>query len=112
MAWKVDSEPEVVNRIRSAHRRSGVTRWAKCDGRLVQVGEEMRPPPGLLGDGVLDRGVRVAEEHGAGAEHVIDILVARGIPEARPLAVAHHKADVVRQARCHQAHRRAARGRP
>ena len=57
----------------------------------------MGAAPGLLRHRLLHRRVGMAKEHGARPQHVVDILVARGIPEARPLAVADHEADVLRQ---------------
>ena len=49
----------------------------------VLVEAEVRGTPGeLLLDGGDDLGVRVADEHGAGAEDVVDVLVAADVPDA------------------------------
>ncbi len=69
----------------------------QLDGRLVQIGEKVRAACRLIGNGIADLLVRMPDEHRAGTEHIVDILVTADIPEARPVAMAEYEARAFRQ---------------
>src|SRR5438046_8613576 len=64
----------------------------QLDDRLVEE-HVRRPVRELALDGPDDRRVGVAEQHRAGAEQVVDVPAARGVPEIRAAALAHDELE-------------------
>ena len=97
MAWKV----EIRSRRREADALGaaeiGCDTSCELDCLLVEIGKEVRSPADLLRHRFLDLGMGVADEHGAGAKNVVDILVARRIPKSGTVAPRKNEARVSRQ---------------
>ena len=68
------------------------------DDRLVDH-EVGRPVLELVADGGHHRGVAVAEDHGARAEQVVDVLAPAHVPDLRPAAALDHEGELVGEAR-------------
>ena len=64
---------------------------------LVEIGEEMGPKLRLRLGGRDDRRMRMAEHQGTGTEAIVDVLVARHVPETGTATTGKNEPTIVRQ---------------